>query len=281
MSHTLWEVKNRIGVSQPDPPCRPAVERAIAREADLLVCASEEERHVLETYYRAAPDHIRVIPCGVDLRRFRALDRDAARRSLDLNGNKTILFVGRIEPVKGVELLLSAAAQLDDEPPFQVLIVGGDGTGSELNRLRSIASTLGLDGRVTFLGPIEHDRLPLFYNAADVCVVPSHHESFGLVALEAMACGTPVIASDVGGLRVTVRDGETGYLIPQRSPEPFAQGIALLLGNDALRQSLGRTARQAAERFGWQEIAEAMEGVYAEAARGDREPAWGGKAIAV
>jgi D-inositol-3-phosphate glycosyltransferase len=184
MAHTLGEVKRRIAVAEPDPPCRIEVERSVARRADLLISASDDERRILAEAYGADPERIRVIACGVDLRRFKALDRDAARRSLDLNGKNIILFVGRIERAKGVELLLSAAAQLDKEPPFQLLVVGGDGTGNgEMKRLQSMALGLGLDRRVSFLGPIEHDKLPLFYNAADVCVVPSYHESFGLVAL--------------------------------------------------------------------------------------------------
>lgn len=282
MSHTLGEVKRRVAMAEPDPPCRIEVERSIAKGADLLISASDDERHILEESYGADPKRIRVIACGVDLRRFRALDRKAARRSLDnLNGKKIVLFVGRIEPAKGVELLLSAAAQLDKEPPFQLLIVGGDGTGNgEMKRLQSMAAGLGLDGGVSFLGPIEHDRLPLFYNAADVCVVPSHHESFGLVALEAMACGTPVIASDVGGLRVTVRDGETGYLIPHRAPRPFAERIASLLEDDVLRRSLGRTARQAVKRFSWGNIADAVEKVYAEVWQGRAPLVQGGEAVA-
>ncbi len=117
---------------------------------------------------------------------------------------------------------------------------------------------------MNFLGSVDHDRLPLFYNAADLCVVPSYYESFGLVALEAMACGTPVVASRVGGLTATVRDGETGYLIPWHYPQPFAERMALLLSDDELRQSFGRTAREAVKGFGWGNIADAIESIYRE-----------------
>ena len=122
--------------------------------------------------------------------------------------------------------------------------------------------------RFSFLGAVDHERLPLFYSAADVCVVPSFYESFGLVALEAMACGTPVVASRVGGLAGTVRDGETGYLIPWRCPEPFAERIELLLGNDELRTAFGTAAREAVERYRWANVAEAVLDLYRELIEG-------------
>jgi D-inositol-3-phosphate glycosyltransferase len=121
---------------------------------------------------------------------------------------------------------------------------------------------------VSFLGAVDHERLPLFYSAADVCVVPSFYESFGLVALEAMACGTPVVASRVGGLAGTVRDGETGYLIPWRCPEPFAERLELLLDNEELRRAMGHSAREAVERYRWGNVAEAVVAIYRELIEG-------------
>jgi D-inositol-3-phosphate glycosyltransferase len=154
----------------------------------------------------------------------------------------------------------------EDESSCFVLIVGGDSSAKEgeVAHLRSLASELGIAERVSFLGAVDHERLPLFYSAADVCVVPSFYESFGLVALEAMACGTPVVASRVGGLEVTVRDGETGYLIPWRCPEPFAERLELLLGNEELRRAFGESAREEVERFRWGNVAEAVLGIYRE-----------------
>ena len=133
-----------------------------------------------------------------------------------------------------------------------------------MSHLQELASDLGIGERVCFLGAVDHEQLPLYYNAADVCVVPSYYESFGLVALEAMACGTPVVASRVGGLTGTVRDGETGYLISWRCPEPFAERLELLLGNDALRRRFGEAAREVVQRFGWSSIADAVESLYRE-----------------
>jgi D-inositol-3-phosphate glycosyltransferase len=152
---------------------------------------------------------------------------------------------------------------LHDDENFKVLIVGGDATiDAQTAALREQAERLGIDHHISFVGAVEHDELPLYYNAADVCVVPSYYESFGLVAVEAMACGTPVVASRVGGLASTISDGRTGYLIPWRCPEPFAERLELLLDNDELRASFGRAAREAVERYRWVHVADAVAALY-------------------
>jgi len=162
-----------------------------------------------------------------------------------------------------VDLLLRAVAQLEGDLDFQLLIVGGDrAPGRERQRLERLAHQLGLDGRVAFTGPLEHAHLPLFYSAADVCLVPSYYESFGMAALEAMACGTPVIASRVGGLTSLIADGRSGFLIPHQRPEPFAQRLRLLLGDAELRRRLGEGARATAEAFSWRAVADALEAIY-------------------
>jgi len=130
------------------------------------------------------------------------------------------------------------------------------------SELAVLAAELRIADKVTFLDAVPHESLPLYYNAADICVVPSYYESFGLVAVEAMACGVPVIASRVGGLKETVQDGQTGYLVPWLCPEPFAERLELLLNNEPLRRSLGREARTAAERYHWSEVAARVEDVY-------------------
>jgi D-inositol-3-phosphate glycosyltransferase len=217
----------------------------------------------MQRYYGAPAHKIEIIPCGVDLERFRPLDRAAARSMLGLSGERIILFVGRIEPLKGVDILLRAFAMLEDQSSVRLAIVGGDGgKDKEVGKLRALARELGVGQRVTFLGSLDHSLLPQVYAAADVCVVPSYYESFGLVALEAMACGRPVIASRVGGLQSTVRDGETGFLIPWHCPEPFAEHLELLLRNERLREQFGRAARQAVERFSWRAISQSLVAVY-------------------
>src|SRR5439155_16616195 len=178
-------------------------------------------RAQIRQLYNAEPHKVTVIPLGVDLERFRPMDQEAARAELGLKDERIILFVGRIEPLKGVDILINAAAILDSDVDCSVLIVGGDeSSASRIEELQGLARDLGIDHRVAFVGAVDHDSLPLFYNAADICVVPSHYESFGLVAVEAMACGVPVIASRVGGLMGTVKDGETGYLVPWLFRDP-------------------------------------------------------------
>jgi D-inositol-3-phosphate glycosyltransferase len=193
---------------------------------------------------------------------FRPLDRAGVRKELGLSAKERIvLFVGRIEPLKGIDVLLRAVSHLDGR--FRVLVIGGDGKDvARKSELAALAADLRIADKVTFLEAVPHGELPLYYNAADICVVPSYYESFGLVAVEAMACGIPVIASRVGGLKDTVRDGQTGYLVPWLCPEPFAERLELLLNNETLRRSLGLEARTAAERYHWSEVAARVEDVY-------------------
>ncbi|MHB8375807.1 MAG: glycosyltransferase [Dehalococcoidia bacterium] len=264
MFHTLGEVKNRARITEHETALRIDAERTVAASADAVVVASEHERRLLASLYGVDASRVSVVPCGVDLDLFTPMDKDEARRRLRLrDGERIILFVGRIEPLKGIDVLIGAAAQLHDDENFRVLIVGGDArTEAEVEQLRSLAARLGVDHHIAFVGAVAHDELPLYYNAADVCVVPSYYESFGMVAVESMACGTPVVASRVGGLASTIRDGETGYLISWRCPEPFAERLELLLGNDELRASFGRAAREAVERFRWANVADAISSLY-------------------
>jgi D-inositol-3-phosphate glycosyltransferase len=267
MFHTLAEVKSRSRVSEVEPAQRVAAERMIVQQAERIIAAGRDERDLLMRLYGADSKRIAVVPCGVNLDVFQPIDQQEARRQLGLRSDdRILLFVGRIEPLKGVDILLGAAAQLESESDCFVLVIGGDSTTrkGEVEQLRHLAAELGIGEQVNFLGAVDHERLPLFYSAADVCVMPSFYESFGLVALESMACGTPVVASRVGGLTAAVRDGETGYLIPWRCPEPFAERIELLLGNEELRRAFGESGRKAVERFRWGNVAEATLGLYAE-----------------
>lgn len=270
MFHTLGEVKNRARLSEHEPTYRIREEAAIADTADRIIVASEHERMPLAQLYGADQNKVCVVPLGVDLERFRPIERRAARHAVGLDGQPVILFVGRVEPLKGVDILIAAAAQISVESDFLLLIIGADAsTHGELAHLRRLAVELGVADKVQFVEPVDHERLPLFYNAADVCVVPSYYESFGLVALEAMACGVPVVAARVGGLVSTVRDGETGYLIPWHCPEPFAERLELLLMNEDLRRHLGRRARIAAEQYHWSKIAEQVAQIYDELVAGE------------
>ncbi len=260
MFHTLGEAKNRARAGEHEPPHRIQTERRVVATADAVVAASEHERALLLALYGAAAQRIEVIPCGVDPERFRPRERAACRQELGLGAEPLVLFVGRLEPLKGVELLIDALVHLDG---VTLLVVGGDarsaGYQAELERR---AARRGVAARVRFVGAVPQERLPLYYNAADVCAVPSFYESFGLVALEAMACGVPVVAARVGGLSATVRDGENGFLVPWRDPAAFAERIGWLMRDPALRGRMGRAARLTAQRFTWSGVSRQLEALY-------------------
>jgi D-inositol-3-phosphate glycosyltransferase len=269
MFHTLAEVKNRARISEHEPRERIFHERQAVRRADAIVTGSDHERSLLERFYDADPQKLHTIPCGVDLELFHPRDRNSDRRALGLPPDQPVLLaVGRLERLKGLDILVEALAQLDDPRPL-LLIAGGDAQSGEYREeLRAKARDLGVDEDVRFLGPVAHERLPMYYSAADVTVVPSYYESFGLVAVESMACGTPVVASRVGGLVSTVTDGVNGYLIPWRCPEPFAEKLEVLLHNPELRANFSRSARRSVERFRWQTVACDVARLYDELARG-------------
>lgn len=268
--HTLGEVQRlvRSGTGGGDAEQRLATEHEIAANADTLVTASPHEREQLLRLYRADPGKTHVVPCGFDRDVFKPTDRAEARRKLGLDADKIILFVGRMEPIKGIDVLLRAAAAMEGGSDYRIVIIGGSDDDSEQQRLREMAEGLGIAARLIFAGTVEQRRLPLYYSAADVCVAPSFYETFGLVPLEAMACGTPVIAARVGGLQATIIDGKTGYLVPWHCPEPYAERLDLLLGNDLLRDSLGRAAYEAAQNWTWAMVADRLEEAYDQALGG-------------
>jgi D-inositol-3-phosphate glycosyltransferase len=216
-----------------DVALRPRVEAEVVRCADLVVASTLEERDDLVRHYGADPERIEIISPGVDHRVFSPGDRAAARRMLGLPSAPTALFVGRIQPLKGADLVVRALAELETRHA-NLLIVGGPSGPegeSELRALEALVAELGLEGRVRFVPPQPHTSLADYYRAADVCVVPSRTESFGLVALEAAACGTPVVAANVGGLRFLVDHGATGYLVDERDPLDYASVIDRVLSD--------------------------------------------------
>jgi len=254
--HTLARVKNRALLGPSETEHRAEIETKVIAGADAIVVSSEHERHALLGLYGARRDRIHVIPPGIDLGLFRPVDRGQAKAELGLEGRDVVLAVGRMDPVKGFDLLLRAAALLPQLDGVQLVLIGGAEGDREHERLRSLASNLGLDGRVAFLGAVPQQQLPLYYCAASIVVVPSHYESFGFVAAEALACGTPVIASKVGGLPTIVRDGENGLLVPWRRPEAFAERIAWLLADHEMLGRLTSGARASVERLSWASAAE-------------------------
>ncbi len=272
MFHTLGALKNsvvRSGVER-EPALRLSTERQIVAQADRLIAANRAERRDLGHYYDASPEKVAIVPCGVAVGTFKPLQQDPAREILNLPAQGNILlFVGRLEPIKGVDVLLDAVAHLTcEECEGQLLIVGGDTDGEEAQRLQGIVEGLGLNRsqefgqRVRFLGPQEQSVLPYFYAAADVCVMPSFYESFGMVAIEAMACGRPVVASRAGGLQFTVQHERTGLLVPAGDSLALAEALERLLKDPSLRQKMGAAGVRVAHRYSWARVAEEMAGVY-------------------
>lgn len=261
MFHTLGRLKNDVARTpdQREPGVRLAEEARLVDEADLVVAASEVERAHLAAH-GASPGRVAVIPCGVDTELFRPGDRDAARAALGLDDRPLALYVGRIAPIKGLDTLLDAVARLR-ALGLRLLVVGGeadeplDGHEAEIRRR---AEALGLGAAVSFVGAQPQDRLRDYYVAADVTVLPSYYESFGMVALEAMACGSPVLATRVGGLATTVLDGVTGVLVPDGDAAALAGSLERLLGDAALRWRLGREGVRWAARHRWPCVVEAV-----------------------
>lgn len=252
--HTLGAVKNAIGIGHREPELRIKTEMRLTRSCQCIIATTERERADLIQHYGALPEGISVIPCGVNLDLFQPLDREIARRQLGFGRGRNLLFVGRIEPLKGVDRLLRAMTYLHHGQQIGAVIIGGDGNShSEVGRLRKLSRELNIAESVTFLGVIEQERLPWFYSAATACVIPSYYESFGLVALESIACGTPVVATDVGDLGRIIQPGETGYVVPDGSPRSLAQKIAMLLSHLDTNSAL--SIRASVTRFSWSNIA--------------------------
>ena len=261
--HTLSRIKMQSRPGEREPMQRQEVEEQLIASADRIIAFSPHERDAMSRLYGADVGRIQLAPCGVDLGTFRPLDREESRKRLGLNGDKVLLYVGRIESLKGVELLVRTTAHLDTCEPVRVLVVGDDnGQDREVDRLRELAETLDVGETIDFVGRVAQDELPVYYSAADVCVVPSFYESFGLAALESMACGTPVVASRVGGLSTVVQHGSTGYLKSWRCPEAFANSLEMLISSKSLQHSMGLAARRRAEAMSWDKVAEQIAGVY-------------------
>jgi D-inositol-3-phosphate glycosyltransferase len=279
MFHTLGAVKNRVarGAEERETNQRVAIERKLMDQADTIVAATALDRDQMVEHYGADAGRIAVVPCGVDLARFQPGDIAAAREALDLPSppHRLLLLVGRIEPLKGIESLIRAVALLADRRPawrdgLTALIVGGSGEGdraawnAEQRRLDALRRDLGVADEVRFLGARLQEQLPLLYAAADVVTMPSHYESFGMAALEGLACGRPVVATAAGGPALIVEDGVSGLVVPPGDAAALAERVERLLTDDALRADMGAAARRRAVRYGWPTVACAVMRIYRE-----------------
>jgi len=273
MFHTLGAVKNAVkeeaysALGEDEPALRIEAERDLVQRCHRIIASTETGREELVRYYGASSEKISVVPCGVNLEQFKPLDKAQARRHLGFacpegsrrNHDKIALFVGRMDPLKGIDKLMKALPHLGDIRGLRLVVIGGDEhNGHEIEQLRQLARDLKVEDSVSFLGLVKHEQLPYYYSAADICVVPSYHESFGLVALESLACGTPVVATDVGNHRYVIHEGETGYVIADNNPRRIAEKMALLLSRPSADQDGGQAIRATVSGFGWPNIAEAI-----------------------
>jgi D-inositol-3-phosphate glycosyltransferase len=290
MFHTLGLMKNRVARSpdEVEGSYRVDGERKVIQSADRLVVATPAEQSQLEFLYRTDTRKMTTIPPGVDTSRFYPIPADEAKAVIGVPPeDRLLLFVGRIEPLKGIDTLIRAMAYVHEnrllsdcpECPHYLAVIGGDASltnqemSGEMARLQGLCQELGIDDLVIFLGKRSQDSLPYYYSAAEVVIVPSHYESFGMVALEAMACGTPVVASQVGGLAFLVQDGVTGYVVPDDDPAALGSRLAELILNPDLRQKLGEQAVHYAQDYSWENITSRIKNLYTNVLTSQREKA--------
>jgi len=268
--HSLGVVKyNSIAVLPAIAKIRLAIEKEILENADCVVATSPQEQESLRNLI-SSHGNIVLIPCGTDTDNFNHISQTAARLKLGFaKSEKIVLYVGRFDPRKGIETLLRSCAQIlpDYRKDLKLIIVGGSSAnradGQERERIEKILQELSLEKQTIFAGQIGHQQLPLYYCAADVCVIPSHYEPFGLVAIESMACGTPVVASDVGGLRFTVLPEETGLLVPPKDINAFSQAIKRILNDELLAGKMRKQASASVnQNFSWKHIGIQLSDLY-------------------
>jgi D-inositol-3-phosphate glycosyltransferase len=276
MFHTLGVMKNRVAhqANQLEGDYRIQGERQVLQNVDRIVVATTAEMVQLQWLYQADTQKMVEIPPGVETSRFYPIPQDEAKEFIGmLPCDRMLLFVGRIEPLKGLDVLIQALVLMRREEalkglPICLAVIGGDPGASseamteEMARIQNMRQQYGLEDMVMFLGRHGQDTLPYYYSAAEAVVVPSHYESFGMVALEAMACGTPVVASQVGGLAFLVQDGVTGYHVPVGEPDALCDRLTALFSNPELRMKLGQQAATFARQYAWEKIAARILALY-------------------
>jgi D-inositol-3-phosphate glycosyltransferase len=268
MFHTLSRLKseNTQYISNEDDEFREKGEQRVMDFSDRIVVATEDEVTKMQKYYKIDANKLVIIPPGVDTSHFYPIPSDEAKAVIGVPKEESmILYVGRIEPLKGVDKLIRAIAELHNADvlskcPHYLVIIGGepDAPSQEMNqemqRLQQLCKDLNVDNLVVFMGKRSQDTLPYYYSAAEIAVVPSHYESFGMVALEAMACGTPVIATQVGGLSFLVKNNVTGYTIPDDNPIALEQSLTQLICKDDIRKQMSINSIAYAQSYSWDKI---------------------------
>ncbi len=273
--HALGRVRRiHQGAADEFPPERLEIEDAVVAEADRIIAECPQDMADLIELYGANRNRLAMIPCGFDPAEFWPIDRAEARRQLRWDTSESVILqLGRMVPRKGVETVIRALACLRESHNLRcrLMIVGGESrepdpdVTPEIGRLQAVAYGLGVESQVTFVGSRGRSELRTYYSASDVFVTTPWYEPFGITPLEAMACGVPVVGSAVGGIKMTVADGETGYLVPPRDPQALADRLALLITHPHLRKKLGESGRKRVQRlFTWDRVGAAIEHLYHE-----------------
>jgi len=258
MLHTLGEAKNRTGVGQLEPELRIAAEMELVNTCHRILAPTDREKENLVRYYGVCERKIGVVPCGVNLDLFQLREKQAARKQLGFDMEDIVLlYVGRFEPLKGIEMLLEATSQLKNYQRLRLVLVGGDGDKSpESQFLREKAFNLGIQDRVLFVGRVDQKYLPPYYSSADVLVISSHYESFGLVGLEALACGRPVVSTSVGAMESLIQQSQAGQIVSDFRPRSLAKGILSIIRNSTLPTS--DEIRKSVLEYSWSNVAAAV-----------------------
>ncbi len=264
MFHTLAHLKQLANPGEAEPFNRLEMERRLIKQADCIIASTAEERLQMIRHCGATPGQVQVIPCGIDLKLFKPRDRQQARAKLGIGYHEpVILFVGRLDPFKGPDVLLRSTAMMQTKA--QIVIVGGkSASDKDIQFLKELAVQLKISKRVHFIEAQPQHKLPPIYSAADVTVIPSYHESFGLAAVESLACGTPVVATRAGGLKTIVHNNITGYLVP-RCPGFFAERLDILLQNPDILKKLRVAARPSILQYSWSNVGAMIQNIYEDA----------------
>ena len=276
MFHTLALLKNKIAKNDDEieGSYRVDGERQVINNADYIIASTIDEFENLVDLYSAQPNKIKIVPPGVDTSRFYPISSDEAKEFINMpTTEKMILFVGRIEPLKGIDTLIRAIAQMRKadvmaDCPHYLYVIGGEPDSKETNsnpemkRLKVLCRDLGVGDLIVFMGKKDQDTLQYYYSAAEIVVMPSNYESFGMVALEAMACGTPVVATQVGGLQHLVQDGVTGFIVPHNDPDALELSLTQLICKPELREQLSDNSVNYAKTYSWDVVTPKIIEVY-------------------
>ena len=260
MFHTLGTVKNSAGLADREPDLRIATEKKLARTCQRILAPTDREKENLVKYCHTPAEKIGVVPCGVNLDLFQPMDRAAARQRLGFDPDESmVLYVGRFDPIKGIDRLLEAMAYLKHLKRMRLVIVGGDGPATaEYQSLQQLSAKVGIQKFVHFVGRVAQNQLPPYYSAADALVVPSYYESFGLVGLESLACGTPVVATRVGAMEDIIEDGKTGQVVADLTPRGLANSIEKIISYSAGPLLSAHAIRASVRKYGWSNVAAAV-----------------------